>query len=109
MGVDILKKRLLERIEQGGEQYIRILSAVSDALEAMPKKEINDDIIGYNIATNEPLLASKVDETFEAIVDDVKKETSLKLMSLLLKSLLDGKTVSSFNLYRSTKQPYLYR
>jgi hypothetical protein len=83
MGVDILKKRLLERIEQGGEQYIRILSAVSDALEAMPKKEINDDIIGYNIATNEPLLASKVDETFEAIVDDVKKGNFIEVDELI--------------------------
>lgn len=49
----------------------------------MPKKEINDDIIGYNIATNEPLLASKVDETFEAIVDDIKKGNFIEVDELI--------------------------
>jgi predicted metal-binding transcription factor (methanogenesis marker protein 9) len=32
MGVDILKQKLIERIEQGDEQYIRVMTAVSNAL-----------------------------------------------------------------------------
>lgn len=45
MGVDILKQQLLERIEQGDEQYIRILFAVSDALDKVADQEITDEMI----------------------------------------------------------------
>jgi len=32
MGIDVMKQRLIELIQQGDEQYIRVMTAVSDAL-----------------------------------------------------------------------------
>jgi hypothetical protein len=43
MGVDILKQKLIERIEQGDEQYIRVMTAVSDALD----KSADFDVKAY--------------------------------------------------------------
>ena len=33
MGVDVMKQQLIERIQQGDEQLVRVLFAVSEALE----------------------------------------------------------------------------
>jgi flagellar biosynthesis/type III secretory pathway ATPase len=46
MGVDVMKQQLIDRIQNGDEQYIRVLLAVSNALdESAQKEEITDEMI----------------------------------------------------------------
>lgn len=62
-------QQILERIDE------RFLAAVYALLKTYEHQEeaLEDEIIGYSVVTNEPILASEADDTFEAIVDDVKK------------------------------------
>ena len=46
MGVDVMKKQLMERIQNGDEQYLRVLLAVSNALdESIQGEEVTDEMI----------------------------------------------------------------
>jgi|AntRauTorckE5430_2_1112549.scaffolds.fasta_scaffold14598_2 hypothetical protein len=46
MGVDVMKQQLIERIQNGDEKYIRVLLAVSNALdESAQEEEITDEMI----------------------------------------------------------------
>ena len=72
MGVDVIKQQLIERIENGDEQFVRVLFAVSNALEESEAEIADDEVIGYRVDSGEPLLASDADDVFEAIVEDVK-------------------------------------
>ena len=62
-------QQILERIDE------RFLAAVHALLKTYEHQEdiLEDEVIGYSITTNEPILASEADDTFEAIIDDVKK------------------------------------
>jgi hypothetical protein len=49
-----------------------------------PKTEpVEDEVIGYRIGTNEPLMASEADDVFEAIVDDVKQGNYVEVEDLI--------------------------
>lgn len=87
MGVDVMKKQLLERVEQGDEQLVSVLFAVSEALEeAKPESEIGtEEVIGYRIGTNEPILADEANDIFEAIVEDVKSGNYVEIDELIKK------------------------
>jgi hypothetical protein len=63
MGIDIMKQMLVARIQEGGEQYIRVLFAVSNALQEPVQEE--DPIIGYDIEGN-----SKRASVMQAIYDE---------------------------------------
>lgn len=84
MGVDLMREQLMERIAQGDEQYVRILFAVSNALDNTTEQATADEVIGYDIKTNKPLLASEADDVFEAIVDDVKKGNYIEIDELIV-------------------------
>ncbi len=46
MGVDVMKQQLIERIQNGDEQLIRVMFAVSEALEeSTQREEITDEMI----------------------------------------------------------------
>ena len=47
MGVDVMKQQLIERIQQGDEQLVRVLFAVSEALEETENEaeEVTDEMI----------------------------------------------------------------
>jgi len=45
MGVDIMKQQLLERIQNGNEQLIRVVYAVVEALEKTDEEEVFNEII----------------------------------------------------------------
>ena len=42
-----------------------------------------DEIIGYRVGTNKPLLASEADDVFEAIVEDVKQGNYVEVDDLI--------------------------
>jgi ClpP class serine protease len=46
-------------------------------------EEVEDEVIGYRVGTNEPLLASEADDVFEAIVDDVKQGNYVEVDDLI--------------------------
>ena len=74
MSLEEMKQQLIERIQQGDEQLIRVLFVVSEALEQEENQtDVANGIIGYRVDNGQPLLTSEVDATFEAIVEDVKK------------------------------------
>ena len=62
-------QQILERIDE------RFLAAVHALLKTYDQEDqaAADEIIGYSVTTNEPILASEADDTFEAIVEDVKQ------------------------------------
>jgi len=62
-------QQILERIDE------RFLAAVHTLLKTLDQENQNteDEVIGHSVVTNEPILASEADETFEAIVEDVKQ------------------------------------
>ena len=45
--------------------------------------ENGDGIIGYQVGTNEPILASEADEVFEGIVEDVKQGNYVEVDDLI--------------------------
>ena len=45
--------------------------------------EERDEIIGYQVGTNEPVLASEADEVFEGIVEDVKRGNYVEVDDLI--------------------------
>ena len=46
MGVDVMKQQLIERIQKGDEQYLRVLLAVSNALEeSADEEDVTDEMI----------------------------------------------------------------
>lgn len=59
-------QQILERID---ERFLAAVYALLKTYDHQPTEEV----IGYNIKTNEPILASEADDAFEAIVEDVKK------------------------------------
>lgn len=87
MGVDVMKEQLIERIQQGDEQLIRVLFAVSEALEKEESQAdmADDEIIGYRVDTGQALRAEEADEAFEAIVEDVKKGQGTEIDDLIKK------------------------
>ncbi len=62
-------QQILERVDE------RFLAAVHTLLKTYEHQEeaLADEVIGYSVVTNEPILASEADDTFEAIVEDVKQ------------------------------------
>jgi hypothetical protein len=71
MGVDILRQKLIARIQQGDERYIRVMNAVSDALfesddfdakayEASLKPMSAQELIARAQASNEDIEAGRV-------------------------------------------------
>jgi hypothetical protein len=61
-------QQILERIDE------RFLAAVHALLKTydVQREALKNEVIGYSVTTNEPILASEADDTFEGIVDDVK-------------------------------------
>lgn len=61
-------QQILERIDE------RFLAAVYALLKTYEVQEeaVNEEVIGYNVVTKEPILASEADDAFEAIVEEVK-------------------------------------
>jgi hypothetical protein len=72
-------QQILERIDE------RFLAAVHALLKTYDVQEetLEDEVIGYSVVTNEPILASEADDTFEAIVDDVKKGNYIDVDDLI--------------------------
>lgn len=72
MGVDIMKQQLIERIQNGDEQYLRVLLAVSNALEetaddfdreayeASLKPMTVEELVARAEASNEDIAAGRI-------------------------------------------------
>jgi len=63
-------QQILERID---ERFLAAVHALLKTYDVQEEMAAGDEVIGYSVVTNEPILASEADNTFEAIVDDVKK------------------------------------
>jgi hypothetical protein len=61
MGVDVMKQQLIERIQNGDEQYLRVLLAVSNALD----ESIQEDKI-----TDEMIMAIPTDPTMKRLTEE---------------------------------------
>jgi hypothetical protein len=57
MGVDIMRQKLIERIQQGDERYIRVMNAVSDALFESDDFDAEDDAGSLKPMSAEELIA----------------------------------------------------
>lgn len=74
--------RLLDRIDE------RFLTAVHALLRTYEREEnagsVEDDgVIGYRVDTNEAILASEADDTYEAIVTQVKAGNYVEVDELI--------------------------
>lgn len=69
--------QILDRIDE------RFLAAVHALLQTYDQQSEGDEVIGYRVDTNEPLLASEADDVFEAIVEDVKKGNYIDIDDLI--------------------------
>ncbi|PTM09125.1 MAG: hypothetical protein DA408_19090 [Bacteroidetes bacterium] len=69
--------QILDRIDD------RFLAAVHALLQTYDQQNDSDEVIGYSVGTNEPLLASEADDVFEAIVEDVKKGNYIEVDDLI--------------------------
>lgn len=68
MGVDVMKQQLIERIQQGDEQLVRVLFAVSEALE---KEESDFDAKAYE-ASLVPMTVDELIARSRASDEDIK-------------------------------------
>jgi hypothetical protein len=68
--------QILDRIDE------RFLAAVHALLQTYDQQD-SDDVVGYRIGTDEPLLASEADDIFESIVEDVKKGNYIEVDDLI--------------------------
>jgi hypothetical protein len=69
--------QILDRIDE------RFLAAVHALLQTYDQQDDSEEVIGYNVGTNEPLLASEADDVFKAIVEDVKKGNYMEVDDLI--------------------------
>ena len=93
-------QQILERIDE------RFLAAVHALLKTYEHQEktLEDEVIGYSVTTNKPILASEADDTFEAIVDDVKKGNYVDVDDLIAEKSANGKAISSALICSSASQ-----
>ncbi len=90
MGAKQIKERLHLRIEQADSKLLRVLDQFTETLFAEYHSDetsrLNDDeIIGYQVGSNKPILAGEADNIFEAIVDDVKQGNFIEIDDLIAK------------------------
>ncbi|MEL7119826.1 MAG: hypothetical protein AAFO07_10305 [Bacteroidota bacterium] len=71
--------QILDRIDE------RFLVAVHALLSAYDKQaeKADDEIIGYQLGTDKPIMASEADDTFEAIIEDVKRGNFVEIDDLI--------------------------
>lgn len=81
---DILSEshELLDRID---ERFLAAVHALLRTYEkpAIIEEDASDEIIGYSIGGNKPILASEADDAFEAIVEDVKQDNYVEIDDLI--------------------------
>lgn len=68
MGVDVMKQQLIERIQNGDEQYIRVLLAVSNALD----ESTSDMDIEGNEASLKPMTVEELLARAQASNEDIE-------------------------------------
>lgn len=72
-------QEILERIDE------RFLAAVHALLKTYEHQEetVTNEVIGYSVVTNEPILSNDADDAFEAIVEDVKQGNYVDIDDLI--------------------------
>jgi len=68
------------------DNFLAAVHAMVGTYRAKQETEVEaveDEVIGYRVGTNEPLMASEADDVFEAIVDDVKKGNYVEVDDLI--------------------------
>lgn len=80
MGVDIMRQQLLALIEQGDDKFVRVLYAVSTALNE--STDVPREVVGYSTDTLDPIYSDEMADTFDAIVERVKGGDFITLEAL---------------------------
>lgn len=68
------------------DSFLAAVHAMVGTYVAKRKAQVEaaeEEIIGYRVGTNEPLLASEADDVFEAIVRDVKQGNYVEVDDLI--------------------------
>ena len=77
---------ILKWVDQVDESFLSAVHAMMGTYVAKQEAQAEtseDEIIGFRVGTNEPLLASEADDVFEAIVEDVKKGNYVEVDDLI--------------------------
>lgn len=81
-----MRSDILKWVDQVDESFLSAVHAMMGTYVTKQEAQTetaDDEVIGYRVGTNEPLLASEADDVFEAIVDDVKQGNYVEVDDLI--------------------------